>query len=186
MPASYLLRRGGEISGPHPRGLLLRHLALGRVARTDEISVDGVEWVGIDQCSELAAEEGAVHGANAPHQDPEWIEERRKARLRWLDERAQPDRRGSAEAAPRDGRSGSDRRANPAAPRKLFGPSDMPAPRPFASLRVVLVVVILVALTGAALLWFVPQYVPRIRLLENPASKSSTKVADVSVRWRRL
>lgn len=166
VPASYLLRRSGETSGPYPRGLLLRHLALGRVVPHDEVSVDGVEWIAIVDVPDLA-EEGGPTGESANAGDPAWQEERRRARLRWLDERALPDRRAGRDAPPSDSRSGVDRRADPVPPRKLFGPNDETALAPTGTnLRVVLVVVLVVALAGASLLWFVPSYVPSVRLLQ--------------------
>lgn len=165
MAASYLLRRGGETSGPYPRGLLLRHRALGRVAPNDEVSVDGVEWATIAETPDLADEEPVL---NAPGttDDPQWIEERRLARLRWLDERAQPDRRAGAAAPANESRTGTDRRADPRPPRKLFGPGEESSAPAGTSLRVALVVVLVVALAAAVLLWFVPQYAPTVRLLQ--------------------
>jgi len=166
--ASYLLRRGGETSGPYPRGLLQRHLALGRVAPHDEISVDGVQWVAIADVPDLAEEADSPNEAPATS-DPQWQEERRRARLRWLDERAQPDRRAGSESTPSESRRGGDRRADPTPPRKLFGPNDENTAPSVTSLRVVLVVVLVVAIASAVLLWFVPQYAPTVRLLNRSA-----------------
>lgn len=151
----------------------MRHLALGRVAPQDEVSIDGVEWIAIADVPELA-EEGGPEGEASQARDPEWQEERRRARLRWLDERTQPDRRAGREAPASDSRSGVDRRSDPRPPRKQFGPDENNASAPAGtSLRVVLVVVLVVALAGAALLWFVPNYAPSVRLL-NRSSLSHT------------
>ncbi len=177
MPANYLLRRGGETSGPYPRGLLLRHLALGRVAPQDEVSIDGIEWIAISAVPDLREEEGAATGEAAQSNDPEWQEERRRARLRWLDERAQPDRRAGREPTSSDARSGVDRRADPAPPRKLFGPNDATADPPKGtSLRLVLVVLLAVGLTAAFLLWFVPRYAPTVQLLHRSALPAASTV----------
>jgi hypothetical protein len=173
LAASYLLRRDGETSGPYPRGLLLRHLALGRVGPDDEVSHDGVEWTPVAQTPDLAA--GSILAdAAGDSDDPVWMEERRLARLRWLDERAQPDRRAGAAAPSNESRSGADRRADPRPPRKLFGPVDDAAAPSGTSLRVVLLVVLAVALVAAFVLWFVPQYAPNVRLLQRPAAAQST------------
>jgi hypothetical protein len=170
LPASFLLRRSGEISGPHPRGLLRRHRALGRIGPTDEVSIDGVEWIMVEACIDLTEGEVATSQATSPAGDPAWVEERRQARLRWLDERTQPDRRAAVDAPVLDGRSGPDRRANPLPPRKLFGPTENPVSRPNGSLRVTMLVVVVVALSSLLLLWLVPQHVLRVRLLDNGAS----------------
>lgn len=176
VPASYLLRRAGETSGPYPRGLLLRHLALGRVAPHDDVSVDGVEWIAIADVPDLA-EEGGPTGESTNASDPAWQEERRRARMRWLDERAQPDRRAGQEAPTSDSRRGVDRRADPRPPRKLFGPNEEHSVAPTGtSLRVVLVVVLVVALAGASLLWFVPKYAPSVRLLHRSAIPHTSDV----------
>lgn len=176
--ASYLLRRAGETSGPYPRGLLLRHLALGRVAPHDEISVDGLQWQAIADVPELAEEGGSTADAIGAT-DPEWQEERRRARLRWLDERAQPDRRETAEPAVGGSpRRGGDRRADPRPPRKLFGPNAENAAPSVTSLRVALVVILVVALAGAFLLWFVPANAPPVRLLQRSAASMNQMSLD--------
>jgi hypothetical protein len=140
--------------------MLLRHRALGRVAPHDEVSVDGVEWMAVADTPDLGEE-----GASVDLDDPEWREERRLARLRWLDERAQPDRRATEAAAPSESRSGTDRRSDPRPPRKWFGPVEDATEPSGTSLRVVLLVVLAVALVSAFVLWFVPQYAPTVRLL---------------------
>lgn len=134
------------------------------MSSNDEVSVDGVEWATIAETPDLAAEPAL--DAPTANEDPQWIEERRLARLRWLDERAQPDRRAGAAAPANESRSGTDRRADPRPPRKLFGPGEEASAPSGTNLRVVLVVVLVVALAAAVLLWFVPQYAPTVRLLQ--------------------
>jgi len=138
--------------------------------------VDGVEWFSIADTPELA-EGSALIEATGDSDDPQWTEERRLARLRWLDERSQPDRRATADAPSNESRSGNDRRADPSPPRKLFGPVDETSAPSGTSLRVVLVVVLAVALTAAFLLWFVPQYAPAVRLLNRSAVSESMGTA---------
>ncbi len=131
--------------------------------------MDGVEWATVADTPDLADEHYMPDMPGAAD-DPRWIEERRLARLRWLDERTQPDRREGSKAPPNDSRRGTDRRADPKPPRKLFGPGDESARSTGTSLRLALVVVLVVAIAAALLLWFVPQYAPTVRLLNRTAN----------------
>lgn len=130
--------------------------------------MDGVAWATVADTPDLAEALGVLQEPGA-NNDPQWIEERRLARLRWLDERSQPDRRAGVAAPSNESRSGTDRRADPRPPRKLFGPGDVASARSSTSLRVALVVVLVVSLAAAILLWFVPQYAPTVRLLHRSA-----------------
>lgn len=138
--------------------------------------MDGVEWATIADTPDLADENGMLDDPGATD-DPRWIEERRLARLRWLDERAKPDRRGAESASSTEFRRGADRRADPSPPRKLFGPDEDTTAPSGSSLRVVLVVVLAVALAAAILLWFVPRYAPTVRLMNGSASPEAVGLA---------
>lgn len=168
MTTRFHLRRAGQVSGPFTRGMLLRDRTLGRALDTDEVSVDGEFWLTIADCRLLDI--GVVDASStAPAIDQAWAEERERAHLRWLDERTQPDRRQAPGATPHEGRSGRDRRANPAPPARHFGPVDAPPEAHHPHLRFALFVVLIVAVAGALLWWFVPRQTPRIRLTTAPA-----------------
>lgn len=118
-PAAWFIRRGIQITGPFPQGLLVRYLELGRLKAPDEVSADGINWFAIADVPVLAS----VREAAADDAEPvdefgeiDWSRERGRARRRWLEERWVPDRRASASGEPGAGRErGPDRRADPAA-----------------------------------------------------------------------
>ncbi|MEO1765676.1 pentapeptide repeat-containing protein [Thiobacter aerophilum] len=85
----WYLRRQGRVSGPFPERWLRRDLLLGRLRPEDEISLDRLAWIPLGQRTDWLGAESA----RPPTDLPEWQEERRRARLRWLDERRLPDRR---------------------------------------------------------------------------------------------
>jgi hypothetical protein len=105
----YLRSESGEIIGPFPGPMVVRHQLLGRVKPTDEASLDKFEWKSVAAFPEL-------HPATAPepiaNEDPFWSAERAKAKLRWEDERQIADRRNGATPTPGQlkARSGKDRR----------------------------------------------------------------------------
>jgi hypothetical protein len=83
------LRQGEAESGPYPRGLLERYVELGRVRPGDELSEDGLHWH--PAASMLP---GLTALESAPAADPaQWDVERRRARLRWIEERGGAERR---------------------------------------------------------------------------------------------
>lgn len=87
----WYVKREGKISGPFPEKWIRRDLALGRLRPEDEISPDQLAWIPLRERTDWLGSEAEA----APADLPEWREERRRARLRWLDERRLPDRRGS-------------------------------------------------------------------------------------------
>jgi hypothetical protein len=106
----WYVRRGERISGPFPEKWISRDLMLGRLTGDDQISLDRVNWVALGQRPELAAEAGGSSDA-AADAPPDWNSERRRARLRWADERRQLDRRsGREQAVEEDHRRRADRR----------------------------------------------------------------------------
>lgn len=101
-------RRGNEIRGPFPAGLITRHLLLGRVRGDDELSTDRATWRRADSIWELmpdAMRPGVDEGTRAA---------RVFAARRWEDERRGLDRRTLQSAAleklHRGKRSGIERR----------------------------------------------------------------------------
>lgn len=165
MTTRFHLRRAGQVSGPFTRGMLLRDRMLGRIVASDEVSVDGESWLSIADCETLDID-ATGKPPLGPVVDDAWAAERERARLRWLDERAQPDRRSMPGSAPHEGRSGLDRRVNPVPPAKHFRPVDAPPEAHHPHLRFALCVVLIVAIAGALLWWFVPRNTPHIRLTD--------------------
>ena len=77
----WYFRKGEQIQGPFPPGLISRHLVLGRLQLNDEVSVDGEVWTKISDNPELIPKV-----LNIDPED-EMAEERLKAARRWADER---------------------------------------------------------------------------------------------------
>ena len=101
-------RRGNEIHGPFPVGLVTRHLLLGRVRNDDELSTDRVTWRRADSVWELLPDTmrpGVDSGTSAA---------RIVSARRWEDERRGLDRRelqsAEIEKLHRNKRSGVERR----------------------------------------------------------------------------
>ena len=53
MTTQFHLRRAGQVSGPFTRSMLLRDRMLGRIAASDEVSIDGDSWLTIADCETL-------------------------------------------------------------------------------------------------------------------------------------
>jgi hypothetical protein len=90
-PHLWYVRRGGEIQGPFPAGLVRRYVLLGRIHEGDELSADRQSWAPLESYPELGNQEQTSQGA-----DGTWEHQRQRARLRWEDERSGLDRRGPA------------------------------------------------------------------------------------------
>lgn len=89
----WYVRRGDQVSGPFPEKWISRDLMLGRLSRADQISLDKMNWLPLSQRPDLGAEDMAQAEDMAEDAPPDWNSERRRARLRWADERRQIDRR---------------------------------------------------------------------------------------------
>ena len=117
-PAAWYIRRGIEITGPFPHGLLVRYLELGRLRPPDEVSADGINWFAIADVPALASvKEAASEDAEPVNEfgEIDWSRELGRARRRWLEERWVPDRRAGASSGGGGGvERGADRRADPA------------------------------------------------------------------------
>lgn len=81
---NWYVRRGKEIKGPFPAGLVSRYLLLGRVRENDEVSRDRQEWFQAGRVAELIPEAMRLARANP---DDEEAQERLAAARRWADER---------------------------------------------------------------------------------------------------
>lgn len=166
------VRKAGVVTGPFARGWLERLRDLGRLQPEDDLSPDGERWLpAAEMLSESEPHSTAPPaGANQGAESVDWELERRRARLRWIDERSGRDRRdapfaeGSVEA-----RSGSDRRMTPA-----FGfghgwsavtaqGTDGLSRR--QSIAIVLGLVIVIVALGLGLWMFAPTLALQIRLL---------------------
>jgi len=83
-PNSWYVRRGKEIKGPFPTGLLSRQILLGRVRGSDEVSHDREEWRAVNRVPSLIPDVMREVLANP---DDEEARERLEAARRWADER---------------------------------------------------------------------------------------------------
>ncbi len=86
-PHVWYVRRDREIRGPFPAGMITRHILLGRIVDTDQLSPDQRDWRLVTALPELIPDE-----MKADLDDPENQERLRIARLR-EDERQAGDRR---------------------------------------------------------------------------------------------
>lgn len=103
---TWYTRRGGEIKGPYPAGLVSRYILLGRLKQSDEVSIDGQQWQTVSEVPGLIPK--ILQGDTS---DP-LFQERLQAARRWADERDRS-RRGAEEGRIPgvEGRRGGDRRA---------------------------------------------------------------------------
>ena len=81
---NWYVRRGKEVKGPFPAGLVSRYLLLGRISEDDEVSHDRQEWSRVGDLPELVPEAMRVARANP---DDEEALERLAAARRGADER---------------------------------------------------------------------------------------------------
>lgn len=163
------LRQSGRVSGPFPRRLLDHYRLLGRIAERDELSEDRVAWSTVQDV--LGERNGVRAAVPVPSSDErDWLEERRMARMRWIDERSGEDRRqGPGDIPDKAGRSAGDRRGDwtpgqGGAKGAVGVIAPAPAQSHHAQLTVAAVVLLLVGL-GLGLWLFAPRLVPHITLL---------------------
>jgi len=81
---NWYLRRGKTVRGPFPEGLISRHILLGRIRESDEVSRDRAEWQPVADHPELIPE---VLRAARAHPDDEEAQQHLEAARRWADER---------------------------------------------------------------------------------------------------
>ena len=166
-PAAWYIRRGNQVTGPFPHGLLVRYRELGRLKPPDEVSADGVNWFRLDEVPALAIQpidDSARRRRQARSEgEIDWTRERGRARRRWLEERWIPDRRtgesgDDAEGQPR----GPDRRSDPKARESVHFASDKTASSGRnGTLAIAIAVLMAVGLGGLCAV--------AIRALEDPA-----------------
>jgi hypothetical protein len=108
----WYVKQGGNVSGPFPAKVIVEHRLLGRIEPDDLVSLDQSNWQPLDEVIGLTHFED-VDSSAMDYEEIKWNEERRKAALRWADERSVPDRRESAAGISLDERrSKGDRRLN--------------------------------------------------------------------------
>jgi len=104
-------RRGDEIRGPYPAGLITRYILLGRIRDTDELSIDQEAWTPVAEHEELIPD---VLKADLSTKD---AQQRLLAAKRWEDERRGEERRGPRERQlPDEDRRARQERRGPEAP----------------------------------------------------------------------
>lgn len=81
---NWYVRRGKEIKGPFPAGLISRYILLERISERDEVSHDRQEWLRIVDVPGLVPD--VIHLARANPGDEE-AQQRLAAARRWADER---------------------------------------------------------------------------------------------------
>lgn len=158
------VKRGDTVNGPFARRVVLHRLVLGSVRPDDQLSPDGMQWHPASRYREEAERSLANQPAPEPAPEPgddDWNEERRAARLRWIDERSGRDRRGGP-PPPGFPPRGPDRRGQPAPRQALFAPA-----RENRKVRWIapLAAILLVVATIAVMRWWLPSTSPSISLL---------------------
>lgn len=100
---NWYVRRGKEVKGPFPAGLISRYILLGRIHETDEVSHDRQEWLRVSRVPDLIPE--VVRKARA-NPDDEESKQHLEAARRWADERR--DLQGPSSGAERRHATGAD------------------------------------------------------------------------------
>jgi hypothetical protein len=81
---NWYVRRGKEVKGPYPAGLVSRYILLERISERDEVSRDRQEWLCVADVPELIPE--VLRTARANPEDEE-AQQHLVAARRWADER---------------------------------------------------------------------------------------------------
>lgn len=186
-PTAWYLRRGDQVSGPFPHGLMVRYRELGRLKVSDEVSADGVNWFRVDEVPALAfapIDDTDTSGAVEVEGEVNWDRERGRARRRWLEERWIPDRRSGGDGAAGTGQArGPDRRKDPNARETVHFASDRAPPvSRTTTVTVAFAVVIAVVLAGFAVWRLAPSKELKVVLMKPPASDCAAAAAP-GVRW---
>jgi len=185
--AAWYVRRGNEVTGPFPRGLLLQYRELGRLIPPAEVSVDGVNWYALSEVPELSVDvelEAETASPTSYEGEIDWSRERGRARRRWLEERWLPERRGADNSEAEAGRPrGGERRSSPASRESVHFGSEVSRSggRAFTYAIAAAVLVALVA-TSIAIWRFVPKEVPSVNLLKATSANCAAAPAP-GVRW---
>jgi hypothetical protein len=153
------VRKQGNVLGPFPTGAIIADRLVGRITSRDELSPDGEEWRAFDAWPELTA---ALSSAPSESADAEsqWLQERARARLRWVDERGASDGRGDEDApVPSERRTFEPERR--LQDNRLGGGRRSSRPRGrMANDRTVLKIVLAIAIAAGAIAWLAWLYGP--------------------------
>lgn len=100
---NWFVRRGGEVRGPFPAGLVSRYILLGRIDASDEVSSDRQTWLPVAQVPGLVPE---VMLDAVAHPDDEALRAHLEAAKRWADEQRAKHESATAAPAPRSAARG--------------------------------------------------------------------------------
>lgn len=81
---NWYVRRGKEVKGPYPAGLISRYILLDRISERDEVSHDRQEWLRITAVPELVPDVIRIARANPGDEE---AQQHLAAARRWADER---------------------------------------------------------------------------------------------------
>ena len=101
----WYVRRGSEMMGPYPAGMITRYILLGRIQESDEVSCGDNVWHKVTDVQELVPE------VMQTSMDDPMSRQRLMAAKRWADERTKGDRRLLMKTIGTDRRT-DDRRAS--------------------------------------------------------------------------
>jgi hypothetical protein len=92
----WYIRKHGKVAGPFPQAQVAEYLVLGRLVRSDEISLDRETWVSVQDSGYFPEGASQIQVCES-EEEGAWLSERAQARHRWLDERLYADAEGAAE-----------------------------------------------------------------------------------------
>jgi len=133
---NWYVRRGKEVKGPFPAGLISRYILLGRIHDTDEVSHDRQEWQRISRVPELIPEVVRKLRANPDDED---LKQHLEAARRWADERR--DLQGPGAVGERRHAEGDARSAH-VHHEHVFAPTERVIRRDYLLLVLILLVVV--------------------------------------------
>ena len=159
MPRLWHVRRQASVRGPFPTGAIVADRLVGRIVAQDELSPDGEEWRAFDAWPELTAAFSSAPASSADA-EPQWMRERVRARMRWMDERTGADRRADEDApVPSERRTVEpERRSHDSLP---GGSRTSSRPRArLANERTILKILLAIAVAVGAIAWLAWIYGP--------------------------
>jgi hypothetical protein len=155
------VRKQRSVIGPFPTGAIVADRLVGRISPQDELSPDGEEWRTFDGWPELTAALSSEPSSSSDA-EPQWLRERARARLRWMDERSGADRRFDEDAqAPSERRTVATERRAQDKDSSLAGGRTAPRPRTrLTNDRTILKILVAIAIAAGAIAWLAWLYGP--------------------------